>query len=629
MAWADIEPGSEPQTLVIGCSRAEFSLCKQIPGCNIGKDGFWRAALTWPTYACFRAVWSRQPITEYPALAAWAEGKWDEVQERYRMRAALDASPDCVADIATIEQQGAPGGPQLSAVQRGAAEWLVRWRRVILGDDRGNGKTPPAIRGIQLLGREALPALVICPDSALLEWQRKLARWAPELRVVVIAGSAKKRSGAIEQLADGKADIGIIYWANVRYHSRLAIYPGQALVRCNSCGGEDGKRPALCEAHPKDLNAFRLGLVIADEAHRMADPTSKQTRAVWYLCHRTENVWALTGTLTVNDVGNLWPVQHALDPAGFPSRGRWNDLMARKDFAFAGRGQVILGLKPEMAGTFQVITDPMFRRVPKQIARAGQPGLAEPEFRWPPMTPKQDKAYWAVAREGLAELDEATEIVPGNSVVKFTRLCQLAGAYLQVTEGEDTEGFTTQDVSLALPSNKITDLLDFLGTEPGQWIVAVNSPAMAALAAKSLNAHKITSTAIVGGMNFTAKDAAAQAFQKGEHRVIFVNSAGSEAIDLQAAHGIFWLQPNPSFVYREQLTGRGDRWGQTREFRQVWCLSPGTVDIRLYQMGLDKAEQHQQVVRDPEMLRWMMSTQPGEIIEQGEDNGTGNWAVQH
>lgn len=627
-AWASIEPGMDPPVIALACSKAEQVLARQIPGCNIGKDGLWRFPLSWPTYACFRTVWKSQPLTVYPDLEAWADQQWAEIQERYKMRAALDATdPDVLTDLVSLELNG---GPQLSAPQRGDAEWLARWRRVILGSDRGSGKTPPAIRAMQLLGTGALPALVICPDSAPLEWQRKLARWAPELRTVIIGGTAKKRTAAIAELADGKADVGVICWQNVRYHTRLAAYPGQAFVRCTAHRGEDPKiTPGRCEVHPKEFNDIKPGLVIADECHRMADPKSKQTRAAWYLMHSALNVFALTGTLTTQDVGTLWPVLHGLDPAGFPGRGRWNDLFAQQEHAFAGKGSVILGLRPDTAGTFHVIADPMFRRIPKAIARAGQPGLAEPEFRFPPLAPAQDRAYAAVRKQGLLEFEEFTgqpDMVPDNSAVQFTRLCQLASAMVTVEEGETGDGFTTQNVRLALPSSKIADLLDFLGTETGQWVVAVNSPMMLDLAAAKLKAAGISYTAIVGGMSFQQKDAAAQAFQRGEHRVIFVNQAGNEAIDLQAAEGVFWLQPNPSFTYREQMTGRVDRWGQKQDVRQVWCLSPGTVDIRLFELGLDKEEQHQQVVRDPQMLRWMMDVQPGEII--GEDNGTGTSGSQ-
>ena len=349
----------------------------------------------------------------------------------------------------------------------------------------------------------------------------------------------------------------------------------------------------------------------------MADEGSKQTRAVQWLMHRAENAWPATGTLTVNDVSDLWPVLHGLDPLGFPVRSKYLDLYAQQDYAFMGKGKVVLGLRADNREMFHLVTSPMFRRIHHEIARAGQPGLAEVEFRYPEMTHKQAQAYRSIARAGIAELKDA-DLVPGNSVVKFTRLCQLKDAMIEVYETEDSAGFTKHgNVRLVKPSSKAADLLDFLAAEPGQWIVACTSPQLVTLASEALDEAEISWAKIVGGMSSDAKDAAAQAFQRGEHRVIFVTSAGNESIDLYAAKGIAWLQPDPSFAAREQMTGRGDRWGQTREFRQVYFISPGTVDVRLFELGLAKEERHEEVTQDAALLRWVMDVDPDEI--PGED----------
>jgi len=619
-AWADIEPGSDPLTLAIGCSRAEIDITKKIPGMTVGADGLWRCPLTWPAWIALTAIFARQPIRIEPELAEWAAAKQAEIEQRYAMREALDAGPGYLEPLLALEKVG---GPQLTPVQRGDAAWLLRWRRVISGGRRGNGKTPPLIRALQLLHAtgDGCPALIICPDSAPRSWARKLAEWAPELRVVIISGSAKKRNEAIDRVARGEADVAIIVWQVVRHHSRLASYPGKAFVKCDTHGGSTGKTTAQCEVCLKALNMIRWQTVIPDECHRMADEGSKQTRATQWLMQHTENCWPTTGTLTTNDVGSLWPVLYGLDPAAWPVRSRYLDLYARQEFAFLDRGKVILGLRPEHEQLFHWATEPYFRRIHHQIARAGQPGLADVEFRYPDMTARQASAYHSIARAGIAELANA-DLVAATAIVKFTRLCQLASAMIETYDTEDSAGFTAEgNVRLCSPSQKVADLLEFLATEPGQWLVACSTPQLVEIAAKALTEAQITWTKIVGGMTSDAKDAAAVAFQRGDHRVIFCTSAGGESIDLQVAEGIFWMQPDPSFTGREQMTGRCDRFGRAGTCRQVYSLTPGTVDIRLFTLGLSKEEQHEQVVRDAAMLRWMMDVQPDEIVEDG-DNGT-------
>lgn len=639
MAWAEIDPTSSPAMIAIGAVRAEYDLCRQIPGCTFsGGDQLWRFPATWPTYACFREIWRRQPIDLGPALQEWAGDRWAEVLIKYEMRNALDAdaNPELLAWLISKELDG---GPQLSPVQRADVDWLLRWRRDIFGSPRGNGKTPPLIRACQKLHEEGelAPALVVCPPQSLLSWQRKLRTWAPELRTVIIGGPAKPRAAAIKRLGEGEADIGLIAWGNVRLHTRLAQYPGQAYVRCTAHGGQDPKiTPGRCEVHEKEMNqlvswgggdgsppVFGFRTVIPDEAHWMADPKSKQTRAVWWLMHHSENAWPTTGTLQVNDIGNLWPIFHGLSPAGFPVRSRFYDLFATKGFAYHGhdgpKGEQILDLRADTEATFRLIAEPLFRRTPKHIARPDEPGLAEPEFRYPEMPPKLRTIYDAIARHGTAELADR-DMVTDYGITAFTRLCQLAGSMLRIEDAEDPMGFTVEGgkVERVLPSHKITDLLDFLDLEDGQWIVGLNSPTLAALAERKLAEVGISSTHILGGMSYTAKDEAQQAFQRGDARVIFINEAGREAIDLQAAEGVFWMEPNPSFVHREQIVGRADRWGQPLAVRQVWSLSPGTVDIRLYQLGLDKAGKHEKLVQDAALLRWAMDVQPDEINEDTE-----------
>jgi len=609
-AWADVEPGTDPPVMAIGCRRAEYELAKLIPGCNIGsKDDIWRVPLSWPAWCALSCAFSRQPIEVMPALQSWADEAWAQVRQRYADRDAMECADPEIADALTVAEMGSGSDLRLTGPQRGAVQWLVKYRRAILADTRGNGKTPPLIRSLQVLGEAAFPALIICPGSSLLSWQRKLAAWAPGVRTVIIAGGKKQREQAIDALARGEADAGLIVWGNVTSHSRKVSYPGKTMPRCSAHGGD--KSPATCQDHDREFQGFRLRTIIADECHRMADPESQQTRAVQYLMHHCENAWAVTGTLTPDHVGQLWPVLRGLDPRGFPARSRYLALYADQETSYGHRGVKVLGLRADNLSWFRHTVEPWFRRTPKQIARPGE-WLAPVEFRYPQMAPKQAGQYKAIKESGLLELRDA-DIVTGTSIEQFTRMCQLSQAALEVEEGEGPDGFPVENVRMRLPSHKADDLLDFLDAEPGQWIVAATSPQLVALAEGKLHAAGISYSKIIGGMSYAAQDAAAIEFQEGQARVIFITAAGAESIDLQAAEGIVWMQPSPSFTVREQMTGRADRWGQDKVVRQVYMITPGTTDTRLYELGLDKGERHEQLTRDPEMVRWLMSAQPDEI----------------
>jgi hypothetical protein len=616
MAWAAIEPeeynGVGPR-LAIGCSKAEQHLCQQIPGCNIDKaDSIWKVPLTWPAYVAFRTVWASQPVGISPALEAWGTAAFERTQQAYQNRAAMDAPGITRGWIAGIEggpdDQGYIKGPgyPLLPFQRGGVHWLIEQERAILGDPQGNGKTPQLIRALQVAEHHrggSLPALVICPGASLLNWERELNRWAPEFRTQVVAGTALKRRKALTE--SGDSDVYLIAWPNVRQHTRLGLYPGQAYVRCDDHGGSTGKTVAQCEVHEKELNAIPFVTIIADEAHRMGDPKSKQTRAVWHLAHGARYFWPATGTITGDTIAQVWPVLHGIDPKGWPSRSRYLDLYAVKNYLWNG-GVEILDIRPDTAAAYHASVQPLIRRVPKELARPQMPPRLPPVFRYPEMSPAQARPYRQLAKEMLADLEGAV-VVPANYGVRFSRLCQLACSGIEVADGEDQDGFTQPVVGLTLPSSKVDDLVDFLDDNPGSLVVAANSPKLVELAERKLSEKKITNCKVVGGMSNDAQDQSVLWFQEGKCRVIFITAAGAEAITLTAADTIYFMQPDPVYLSREQKIGRVDRIGQRSAVRVVYSIAPGTVEERLYKLSEEKQSRAEAVTRDADLLRWMIA----------------------
>jgi SNF2 family DNA or RNA helicase len=613
MAWAAIDPNDGKPMLAIGCAKAENHLCESIPGANYGKDGIWRLSLSWPGYVCFRTAWAQMPVEIHPQLLAYGDACWAQMQQRYADRTRIDADEEYLPHIMDVELERST--MQLRPDQRGGVGWLVRYGRAGIEDPTGNGKTPVIIRALQVQQRltgSALPALYVANGSALYAIRDKFAAWAPELRVSVVTGTI----GARKKALDAEADVYLIAWPNLRLHTRLARYGSERLVRCEACGGQDPRvTPGRCEAHEKELNQIRFGTVIADEAHKLREPKSKQTRACWWMAHHAEFFWPLTGTLVADTVADPWGIMHAMDPRAWPSRSRYIDMFAVKDYAWHG-GAEILGIRPEHAYQLHSILQPYWRRIPREVARPFEPPRCEPEFRYPEMSPKQAAAYKQMSRELMADLEGRTMVADWD-IVKYTRLCQLASSMVEVSDGEDRQGFTVPVISLALPSNKVDDLLEFLDDTPGQVVVAAISPELIELAERKLHAAKIPSARIVGGMSREAQYQAQQWFQSGQVRVIFINVAGAESIDLQAASVIYFLEPDTSYLQREQKIGRVDRYGQQFPVRQVYALSPGTLDRHRYQLGCDKAERHDQISRDPDLLRWILTGAEMNWLETG------------
>ena len=63
-----------------------------------------------------------------------------------------------------------------------------------------SGKTEQKAAGNEGGGSELpLPSLIVCPASLVYNWGQEFARFSPEIRVLLIAGTAKERQEQLEE----------------------------------------------------------------------------------------------------------------------------------------------------------------------------------------------------------------------------------------------------------------------------------------------------------------------------------------------------------------------------------------------------------------------------------------------
>lgn len=78
-------------------------------------------------------------------------------------------------------------GGELMPFQKVGVEYIVRNKRVLTGDQTGLGKSIEALASIHHLN--AYPALVICPASLKLNWEKETNKWLPGKVVTVLEGT--------------------------------------------------------------------------------------------------------------------------------------------------------------------------------------------------------------------------------------------------------------------------------------------------------------------------------------------------------------------------------------------------------------------------------------------------------
>jgi SNF2 family DNA or RNA helicase len=440
--------------------------------------------------------------------------------------------------------------------------FLTTARHAILADDMGCGKTIQVVSAIRESGPDsALPALVICPNSVKHQWAEEADIWHSGATPYVIDGGAATRRKLFEKAADDPTALIIINIEAVRIHSRLAPYGSVRLLRCLECGGQDPDfKVSRCEKHDKELNDIPFKTVVVDEAHRIKDPSSKQTRACWAAGHQASVTrrYALTGTPIATDIGDLWSILHFIAPNEHPRRGSYIERYCLLGWNAFGAME-ILGLRPDTKEEFFRIVNPRFRRMPKSLVL---PQLPEKIFqrRDVPLTPKQRKAYNELESTLVTRLDDGRRVVATNNLTNTIRLLQLASSYVEVNDSDGS-------VRMCDPSPKLDELMIVDEQIVGQYVVSAESRQLIEMAANRLEAKYGPDAVlqITGAIPTGIREANKAAFQGGNARVLlFTLKAGGTGLNLTAAHTMVRLQRSWSMLDNKQALDRVHRIGSER-----------------------------------------------------------------
>lgn len=592
---------------------------KLLPGSRWNADDkVWTVPATWAACKQLRGVFGAE-LTVGERLAAWSRG-----EHALRVAPAL-----ALRNLTTPSDENAELH-DLYPFQRVGSDFLRVGGDVLLGDDTGLGKTPQVLDALERSG--ALPALVVCPNSVKLSWAEKAYRWAPSVVPFVVSGGAATRRKLIAEAAKLPKALVIINIEAVRGFSRLAPYGSVRLARCRECDrqrGEEGVTTSRCEVHRKELNGFGFRTVVLDEAHRIKDPSSKQTRAVWAVGHdpSVEVRWALTGTPIANHVGDLWSVLHFLDPVEHPTRSKFVDRYALQSWNAFG-GLDVVGVNPHTRSEFFEVVDPRFRRMPKALVLDQLPAKVR-STRWVEMLPKQRRVYDELERQLFARVDSGLLVAP-NQLVKATRLMQLAASYAEVEWVEVMEVRRTRRwlhtcgvcmhenihsadcparmrivVKMIEPSPKLDaleDELEALGDKP--VVVAAQSRQLIEMAGRRLASRRDCPVALLtGAQSDYERHEAVKRLQRGDVRAVLmtIDAGGTGTDGLQVADTLIVLQRSWKMLANIQLDGRVERIGSEvhESVHIIEVVTRDTIEERvLYPRLQEKLARLDEITRD-------------------------------
>lgn len=589
MAYADRR---DETTIIVQTTWNEKELIKQVPGAKWDADArLWTVKLSWAACVQLRSVFG-ESLTVGADLNDWA---WRQRESRVAPSLALRERYE--EDYLPDENSA------LYSFQRVGRDWLIAAGDALLADEMGTGKTVQVLASLEKLhaeGRPAWPALIICPNGVKTNWAAEAEFWSPSAHPYVVVGSAIERRKLLTAARQDPLALVIVNLEAVRLLSRLAPYGSLRLARCRTCDpqhGEEKLTAARCEVHVKELNTFEFATVVIDEAHRIKDPKSKQTRATWAVAHQrsVRNHWALTGTPIANNPADLWATMHAVARLEFPSKSRFVDrycLMAWNNFG----GMDIIGVNPATKEELFKFLDPRMRRMLKSIVAPQLPPKVR-TVRRVDLTLKQSRAYNELNDARFTDVGGELLIAP-NSLSNGTRLMQLASAWLDVTE--------SGAVTLREPSPKLDELevvLAELGDE--QVVVAAEMRQLIMLAAKRLDKLKISYGLIVGGTSEWERHESLRQFNHGALRVMLMTvKAGGTGLNLQRSRNLINLQRSWSMIDNVQTENRVHRIGSEVHdvVNIIDIIANDTVEDRQVVALYEKLQRLEEITRDRERL---------------------------
>ena len=414
------------------------------------------------------------------------------------------------ADLQDLELGG-----ELHPFQRAGVRYALARRRTFIADEQGLGKTVQALATLE--ADDAYPAVVVCPASMKLMWERESLRWLPRRTVAVL---------------DGRTEAA---WTEAAEAAEIVVLNYDIL-----------------EAHAERLAAGRPRALVLDESHYLKNPRARRTKAAVQLVGRLPDDalrLALTGTPILNrpdelvaqlrilgrltDFGSGARLARRFRAAGADDRLHWN--LRAHCYVRRTKKQVLPQLPAKRQDT-----------VPVALVNEHEYRLAETDvIAWLQSLPLD-----------LGTIDaKVAAALRAEQLVRLNNLRQLAA------RGK-------------LPA-ALNWIADFLASGEPIVVFAEHIATQRAVLERFPDAAHI-----LGGDSTRNRQRAVDAFQRedGPQLIVCSMKAASQGITLTRASNVAFLELDWTPARHDQAEDRLHRIGQEEAVTAYYLLSPDTID---------------------------------------------------
>lgn len=439
----------------------------------------------------------------------------------------------------------------------------------ILADDMGLGKTLQVIALLTAFYQEKteqkaagnegsgselpLPSLIVCPASLVYNWGQEFARFSPEIRVLLIAGTAKERQEQLEEQMRMEASEGaqVIITSYDLLKRDRAAYLGRT---------------------------FEYEII--DEAQVIKNAKTQGAKAVKEISANAR--FALTGTPVENRLSELWSIFDFLMP-GF--------LYGYRKFRERYELPIVKNQDPEALTALRRMTGPfVLRRLKKDVLRE-LPGKEE-RIVYSAASGRQQKLYTASAlklKEALAggawSGNGKLEVL--SQLMRLRQICCDPALCFEDYTGESAKLETCVSLiaSASAAGHKILLFSQFAS--------------MLERIQERLLQEGISSHLLVGATPKEERSRMVQAFASDEVPVFLISlKAGGTGLNLTAADIVIHYDPWWNVAAQNQATDRAYRIGQEKPVTVYKLILKDTIEENLLKLQNAKLALAAQVVSE-------------------------------
>ncbi|MGI2327714.1 DEAD/DEAH box helicase [Planococcus sp. YIM B11945] len=466
---------------------------------------------------------------------------------------------------------------ELRPYQKTGFDYLVFMRQegfgLCLADDMGLGKTVQLIAYLlHIHGKNPdKPSLIICPTSVLGNWQKELARFAPDLKVATHYGGTRPKGDDFTK----------------------SIHVENPDVVLSTYG--------IAASDAEEIQGLHWASITLDEAQNIKNMYTKQSRIIRKF--KGDHHIALTGTPIENRLSELWSIFDFINKGYLYRIKQFQEnfmIPIERDDSEAHKEKLRQRIQPFLLRRTKKDPD-LQLNLPEKLE----------QLEYCPLTPEQAALYEGLVQDTVQKMETLTGFEKKGHVLKMLsklkQLCNHPALYLK-------EPYSSAE-EIMPRSQKLERIVTLAGeiAERGeQCLIFTQYIGMGHLLQQAINelyGHEVPF--LTGSMPKQQRDTLVAKFQAGEFPIFILSlKAGGTGLNLTAAthvlHADRWWNP----AVENQATDRAYRIGQTQFVHVHKFVTIGTIEEKIDALLTQKQTMSDQFIQSSQ---WMTELSDNEL----------------